>query len=189
MIISTLLGYFILLVLFYTERRLRRAETALSMQASQYDRGSARYLGLAYGISILALLAALVLNALGLGEFPIWVAWVGVVLALCGLFMRTWANRVLGRFYTRVLQAAEGPQIIQQGPYRVIRHPGYLGMILVWLGVAAATGNWIVTAIVMVVILVAYYYRIESEETMLVSTLPGYAEYRSKTWKLIPPLY
>lgn len=189
MIITTLLGYFILLVFFYAERRLRRGETAMSTQAADIDRRSTRYLGLAYAVSILALLAAWMLNALGVGHLPLWVAWLGVVVAFCGLLLRTWANRVLGRFYMRKRQAMQGEPIIRNGPYRVIRHPAYLGMILLWLGVAASTGNWIVFAIIAIIIGIAYYYRIESEEQMLLSTLPGYAEYRSRTWRLIPPLY
>lgn len=189
MIITTLLGYFLLLVFFYVERRLRRGDTALSTQAAEIDRRSTRYLGLAYSVSILALLAAWVFNALGVGHLPLWVAWLGVGVAFGGLILRTWANRVLGRFYTRALQVAQDQIIIRKGPYRVVRHPGYLGMILMWLGVAASTGNWIVLAIIAIIIGLAYYYRIESEEQMLLSTLPGYAEYRSKTWRLIPPLY
>lgn len=189
MIVTTLLGYFILLVFFYAERRLRRGESAPSTQGSEFDRRSTVYLGLAYAVSILFLLAAWVLSALEAGRLPVWVGWLGVLLALCGLAMRTWANRVLGRFYTRRLQVAQGQTIIQEGPYRVIRHPGYLGMILMWLGVAAATCNWIVIVIVLLVIGAAYYYRIENEEKMLAATLPGYAEYRTRTWRLIPPLY
>lgn len=189
MIVTTLLGYFILLVFFYAERRLRRGDAARSSQAGPFDRHTTRYLGLAYGVSILALLAAWVLDALGAGSLPQWVAWLGVLLALGGLFMRTWANRVLGRFYTRTLRVAQGQAIIQDGPYRLIRHPGYLGMILMWLGVSMATGNWIVLATVFLLIAAAYYYRIETEEKMLVGTLPGYAEYRSRTWRLIPLLY
>src|SRR5512138_3359373 len=189
MIITTLLGYFILLVFFYTERRLHRGETAMSPAAEAIDRRSTRYLGLAYGVSILALLAAWMFNALGVGHLPLLVAWLGVVVAFCGLLLRTWANRMLGRFYTRTLHVAQDQTIIRNGPYRVIRHPGYLGTILMWLGVGASTGNWIVFAIVAIIVGAAYYYRIESEEQMLLSTLPGYAEYRSRTWRLIPPLY
>ncbi len=189
MIVTTLLGYFILLVFFYAERRLRRGDSARSFEGGEFDRRTTRYLGGAYGISILALLAALVLNALRVAGLPLWVAWLGVLLALCGLLMRTWANRVLGRFYTRTLRVAKDQAIIQDGPYRVIRHPGYLGMILMWLGVAMATGNWIVIVLVVIVIAAAYYYRIETEEKMLIETLPGYAEYRSRTWRLIPLIY
>lgn len=189
MVITTLLGYFILIVFFYTEGRLRRGAEAKSFEEGQFDRRSTRFLGYAYSISLLVLLASWILNGIQLGGLPHWVGWLGVVIALGGLLMRAWANRILGAFYTRTLKVAEGQRIIREGPYRWIRHPGYLGMILMWCGVSAATGNWIVIAIVLVVIGTAYHYRIQNEEQMLINTLPGYAEYRTGTWRLFPPLY
>ena len=189
MVVTTLLGYFLLVIFFYMEGRLRGGDQAKSFEAGRFDQRTTRFLGYAYFVSVLALLASWILNAVGLGQLPNWVGWLGVLLALCGLLMRAWANRVLGAFYTRTLMVVEGQTIIRDGPYRLIRHPGYLGMILMWIGVSAATGNWIVTAIVVVAIVSTYHYRIQNEEKMLLSTLPGYAEYRSSTWRLIPPIY
>ena len=189
MVITTLIGYFMLVVFFYTEGRLRRGPEAKSFEEGEFDRRTTRLLGYAYFASLLALLAVWVLNGIRLGALPEWVGWLGVFLALAGLLMRAWANRVLGEFYTRTLKVAEGQTIIREGPYRWIRHPGYLGMILMWAGASAATCNWIVIAIVLAVICAAYHYRIQNEEKMLIKTLPGYAEYRTSTWRLIPPLY
>ena len=187
--VTTLLGYFLLVLFFYMEGRLRRGRAAKSFEEGQFDRRTTRFLGYAYGISILALLGAWILEALRIGRLPHWVGWLGVVLALCGLLMRAWANRVLGEFYTRTLKVIEDQTIIQEGPYRWIRHPGYLGMILMWIGASAATGNWIIMLIVIVAIISAYHYRIQNEEKMLLSTLQGYGEYSSHTWRLVPPLY
>ncbi len=189
MVFTTLLGYFLLLIFFYMERRLRRGEEARSLEEGEFDRRTTRYLGYAYFISILALLSAWVFNALQIGGLPLWVGWVGVLLAVGGLFMRTWATRALGTSYTRTLRVAQGQVIVQEGPYRFIRHPGYLGMILMWIGTAAATGNWIVTLVVFIVVVAAYHNRIHNEEEMLLSKLPGYNEYRAHTWRLIPPIY
>lgn len=189
MIVTTLLGYFLLLSLFYMERRLRGRAEAARPAEGQFDRRGTRLLGYAYFTSIVVLLASWILNALGIGTLPHWVGWLGVALALGGLLMRAWANHVLGGLYTRTLRVVEGQRIIRDGPYRLIRHPAYLGMILMWIGVSVATANWIVMVIVVVAILAAYRYRIENEEQVLLSTLPGYAEYRAGTWRLIPPIY
>jgi protein-S-isoprenylcysteine O-methyltransferase Ste14 len=189
MLFTTLLGYFLLLIFFYMERRLRRGEYAKSLEEGEFDRRTTRYLGYAFLVSILALLAAWLLNALGIGKLPIWVGWVGVLLAVCGLFMRAWAMRALGTSYTRTLRVAQGQHIVQDGPYRFIRHPGYLGMILTWIGASAATCNWIVLLVVFVVVIAAYHNRIYHEEEMLLSKLPGYEEYRAHTWRLIPGIY
>lgn len=189
MVITTLLSYFLLLIFLYMERRLRRGAEAKSLEEGEFDRRTTRYLGYAYFISVVALLASWLLNALGIGRLPDWVGWAGVFVALCGLFMRTWAMRALGTSYTRTLKIAQGQYIVQDGPYRLIRHPGYLGMILIWVGASAATANWIVMVIVLPVIGAAYHNRIHNEEKMLLSKLPGYPEYRSHTWRLIPGIY
>ncbi len=189
MVFTTLLGYFLLLIFFYMERRLRRGPEAKTFEEGEFDRRTTRYLGYAYFVSFLALLSAWLLDGLGIGRMPFWVGWLGVFVELCGLFMRTWANRALGTSYTRTLRIARGQHIVQDGPYRLIRHPGYLGMILMWIGASAATVNWIVMLIVLVVIGAAYHNRIDHEEKMLLNNLPGYPEYRSHTWRLIPGIY
>jgi protein-S-isoprenylcysteine O-methyltransferase Ste14 len=55
--------------------------------------------------------------------------------------------------------------------------------------VAVSTTNWIVTLVVLIVMLIAYVYRIQTEEKMLVSMNPDYAEYRKGTWRLMPFVY
>jgi protein-S-isoprenylcysteine O-methyltransferase Ste14 len=77
-----------------------------------------------------------------------------------------------------------------QGPYRLIRHPGYLGTIFVWVGFALAIGNWIATIILAMLLFGVYRYRIHSEETMLIDRFGNeYQEYRKQTWRLLPFIY
>ena len=186
--LTTLLGYFIVLQFFFLDRS-RRGQEARSFKAGEADRKSTLYIGIAYLISTLALLAAWIFNWLKVGVLPAWVGWLGVVLAMFGLFFRWWANRVLGEFYTRTLKVTENQSIIRAGPYRLIRHPGYLGSISIWTGAAGGTANWIVLLIVLVTMLVVYIYRIESEEKMLLGAYSDYADYRKHTWRLIPFVY
>src|SRR5262245_32569760 len=140
--ITTLLGYFIIVQFFFLDRS-RRGEEAKSFQAGESDRNSTMYIGIAFFISVLALFASWIFNWLKIGILLAWVGWLGVAIALFGLFFRWWANRVLGEFYTRTLKVTENQIIVRAGPYRVIRHPGYLGSILIWTGAAIATANWI----------------------------------------------
>src|SRR5262245_37807492 len=86
---------------------------------------------------------------------------------LGGLALRWWANAVLGRFYTSTLRLTEGQQIVRAGPYRLVRHPGYGGVLLLWAGAGLASQNGAVAAIVLSVMSVAYAYRIKSEESLL----------------------
>lgn len=188
-ILTTLLGYLVIGIFFGIESGLRKGDEAKSFKAGQFDQRSTQAIGLAYLVSIPALLVSWLLNFLKTGLAPVWIGWIGVALALAGLLMRRWANRVLGAFYTRTLKVADGQFIIQNGPYRLIRHPGYLGSILMWVGAAIATSNWIVTLIVLVAMLAAYHYRMNSEEAMLLETQKDYAEYCKHTKRLLPFIY
>lgn len=82
---------------------------------------------------------------------------------------------------------AADQRIIQDGPYHGVRHPGYLGTLLVWFGAALAVGNGIVVAIVSIVLLRAYRKRIEIEERMLLDTFGDeYCSYAGRTRRLVP---
>jgi protein-S-isoprenylcysteine O-methyltransferase Ste14 len=188
-VVTTLLGYFILGGFSLFEGRIRKGQEAKSYETGEFDQRTTRTLGLAYLISAIALLASWWLNIFRIGLLPVWIGWVGILLALSGLLTRLWSNHVLGEFYTRTLKVVKDQTIVRDGPYRLIRHPGYLGMILVWCGIAAGTDNWIVLLIVMIATVSAYYYRIENEEKMLSSTIPDYSEYPVDTWRLIPFIY
>src|SRR5262245_12652866 len=86
-----------------------------------------------------------------------------------GLALRLWANQTLGQFYTSTLRIAERQRIIRQGPYKVLRHPGYGGLLLTWAGAGLATENWIAATIIILVMFISYHYRIISEEAMLLT--------------------
>jgi protein-S-isoprenylcysteine O-methyltransferase Ste14 len=107
-----------------------------------------------------------------------------------GLVLRVWAVRVLGAFYTRTLRTNAGQRIVAEGPYRLVRHPGYLGVLLLWLGAGLSTANWIAAATNMGFMVRAYRGRIQTEEAMLAATFgDDYARYAGRTWRLIPFVY
>jgi protein-S-isoprenylcysteine O-methyltransferase len=186
--LTTVLGYFVVVQFFFLDRA-RRGAQARSFAAGQTDQRSTLYIGVAYFASSLVLLSAWLLNALRLGRSPDWVGWLGLLAAILGLALRWWANRVLGEYYTRTLKVVEQQRIVEAGPYRLIRHPGYLGSILIWVGAAAATTNWIVCLVVLILMLAVYSYRIRTEEQMLAAANPEYEQYRRRTRKLIPLIY
>ena len=79
---------------------------------------------------------------------------------------------------------------MQDGPYRVIRHPGYLGIMLMWGGAALATVNWITALIVVVGGVAVFSYRIRSEEAMMAEAFgERYTAYEDRTWRLVPFIF
>jgi protein-S-isoprenylcysteine O-methyltransferase Ste14 len=190
--IRLILAYTIIGIFFVTERQLRRGQAALTLDAGQADRGSTHLIGAAFGIMINVLLVAPLLNHLRVGQFKTrsYIPWLGIPLMVVGLLLRAWANRTLGEFYTRTLVTTAQQSIVEAGPYRLLRHPGYLGNILMWLGAALATANWIALALAVLTMLTAYLYRIHSEEEMLKGAFgEKFENYRARTWSLIPGVY
>ena len=191
-LITTLLAYALLGVFAALERRLRQGQSAQSLETGAFDRESTRVLGGALLISMLGLLLAPGLNMLRRGRTSISpvAGWVGLGLMLNGIGLRAWANTTLGAFYTRTLRVTADQRLIEQGPYRLLRHPGYSGSLLLWIGAGLATTNWVVTILITIVTGSAYVYRVRSEEAMLVQTFgEAYQDYRQRTWKLIPFIY
>jgi protein-S-isoprenylcysteine O-methyltransferase len=116
-------------------------------------------------------------------------AWIGVTIGVVGLGIRVWSMRILGRDYTRSLRTRETQTVIDRGPYRLVRHPGYSGSILVWFGSRLAV-NWLVAAATAVGLLLVYAYRISAEEEMLIDHFgDAYRAYKARTWRLAPYIW
>ncbi|CAG8578150.1 15287_t:CDS:2, partial [Funneliformis caledonium] len=121
--------------------------------------------------------------------FNLFVAWFGVCLIFLGVWLRWYAMRI-NRFFTRNLRIGEGQFIVTEGPYRHIRHPGYLGQLLIWNGFGLSSGNYLVASIIFIVISITYWFRIRKEEVSLLRTFGvDYLEYSTRVSKLIPHIY
>jgi protein-S-isoprenylcysteine O-methyltransferase Ste14 len=111
-----------------TELLLRRDAVACRFTPDASDRGTSFQILISY-------VAAFILLVLIAPVTP-WprLAWraraVAAGIALAGLGLRWWSMIVLGRFYTRTLVTTAYQAVVQFGPYRVVRHPGYLGLRL-----------------------------------------------------------
>ena len=185
--LATVICYTILAAFFVLERALRRGSEARAMDATPFDRGTTRAIGLAF---LACVLVALIAPLVALGQFgnP-WIAWVGVAVMTSGIWLRAWANRTLGAFYTRTLKTTQRQAVISNGPYRVLRHPGYAGVLLMWLGAGLALRNWIALVLMVGFLGWAYRRRINAEEEMLLTNIgKEYREY-SRTWRIIPFIY
>jgi len=107
-----------------------------------------------------------------------------------GIAFRIWAIRHLGRFFTVDVGIQQGHQVVEDGPYRFVRHPSYSGSLLALVGVGFLTFNWLGLFLIITCTLLAYALRIPVEEkAMLAQFGAQYAEYAARTKRLIPWIY
>jgi protein-S-isoprenylcysteine O-methyltransferase Ste14 len=142
-------------------------------------------------------IAGAVLGALWLtrfGQFAVHggkaVVALGEIVATCGIALRIWAILTLDRFFTFVVAISSDHRVVQHGPYRALRHPGYAGALLALAGAGIAVGNWLSLLLMIVGPALALSVRISVEETTLATALGAeYLAYASRTARLIPRIW
>jgi protein-S-isoprenylcysteine O-methyltransferase Ste14 len=114
----------------------------------------------------------------------------GEIVATCGIALRIWAILTLDRFFTFVVGITSDHRVVQHGPYRALRHPGYAGALLALAGAGIAMGNWLSLLLMIVGPALALSVRISVEETTLATALGAeYLAYASRTARLIPRIW
>jgi protein-S-isoprenylcysteine O-methyltransferase Ste14 len=158
---------------------------------SEYDRSQAGILVL----GILALVVLIVAVPWEYGRFsgPIprdgWLAWMGLALFALGIGLQVAAFRSLRGMYTSRLGIQPEHRLVSSGPYRVIRHPGYLCNILCLAGIGLAMSSLLGLGVSLAVIPLILA-RIRQEESMLLAEFgDAYRQYQSRTRRFIPGLF
>jgi protein-S-isoprenylcysteine O-methyltransferase Ste14 len=114
----------------------------------------------------------------------------GIVLFAAGLFLRWWAIVTLGRFFTVDVTIEKDHELVERGPFRVVRHPSYTGVLLAFLGYGLTLHNWGAIVVLLVPIFIAFVRRMNVEEEALQRALGGrYADYTKRTKRLLPFVY
>lgn len=168
------------------EATARKPGAASTLDATDEDNGTTRMVAAAYvGAGLLVPLA----RRLPGPRLPRLAAMAGLGLEATGLLVRRWSMRTLGHAYSRTLRIADDQVIVDAGPYRLIRHPGYLGSIATWTGFAMSSRRGLGVLGAATLLALAYRQRIEVEEGLLASSLPGYESYRRRTWRLFPGIW
>lgn len=113
----------------------------------------------------------------------------GITAVLLGICVRQWAVATLGRFFSPLIGIQAGQVVIRNGPYRLVRHPSYTGLLMIEGGVGLATQSLVGLLAILLTFAVIFGYRIAVEERMLMTELDGsYREYMEETKRLIPYL-
>ncbi len=112
---------------------------------------------------------------------------VGTVLIVLGIALRIWSVVVLGRAFTVEVRVRAGQEVVDRGPYRVVRHPSYTGLLLVLLGTGIALGNGLALVVAVVPPIAAVVYRIRVEEEALLTGIgEPYRRYAEGRKRLVP---
>jgi protein-S-isoprenylcysteine O-methyltransferase Ste14 len=110
---------------------------------------------------------------------------IGAVVFASGIALAIWARVHLGRDWGMPMTQKAEPELVTSGPYRLVRHPIYSGLLVAVLGTALVTN---LIGLIIAAILSAYFYYCASvEEKNLTATFPtAYPAYRTSTKMLIP---
>lgn len=111
----------------------------------------------------------------------------GIVMIVSGILFRAWAVRTLGKYFTPTVQIKEEHQLVNSGPYKIIRHPSYFAAFLSITGGAVLLESMTGIVVSIIAMSIAYYIRIGIEEQKLLEHFGNrYREYMLETKRIIP---
>jgi protein-S-isoprenylcysteine O-methyltransferase Ste14 len=184
------LGFFLLTIV------LLRHNPELALERQRPGSGMKSWDKAYLAISTLMGFIALVLAGLDAGRYgwsgplPAWLYGLSIGLYAAGQAVFIWA-KVANRFFSSVvrIQTERGHIVCKQGPYRFVRHPGYVGGILYGITTPLLLGSyWAVIPQAMAVL--TLLVRTELEDCLLQRELPGYRDYAGKVrFRLIPGVW
>jgi protein-S-isoprenylcysteine O-methyltransferase Ste14 len=115
---------------------------------------------------------------------------IGSILALTGLIIRVTSILQLKQQFTYTVTKIENHELIETGLYKIIRHPGYLGQLIIFLGISTCLSNWLSILLMIIPVLLGYLNRINVEEKFMVEQMgQKYLDYKKRTNRLIPTIY
>lgn len=158
------------------ERRMKMRE----------ERGQQRRI---IGVSVLFFILGYILPGFdiryGWSDMPAWVSIAAAVVMFLS-YLLVFRTMQVNSYLSRIIEVAENQKVIDTDVYGIVRHPMYVGMIVLYVVSPVVLGSWwaIIPALVIIPVIVA---RILDEEKALENELAGYREYKQKVkYRLIP---
>lgn len=165
---------------FLLIRRSRRTP------AGAQDAGTLRLILLGQQAALLAAAGASFLPW-GLIPRPELALIVGTCVLAAGGLLRRVCFRALGRHFTGAVVVSPDQPVVDRGPYRWVRHPGYTGGFVMFLGIGVALGSWLSVGILATVPVLIYLRRVRVEEAALLATIgEPYRAYMARTKRFVP---
>jgi protein-S-isoprenylcysteine O-methyltransferase Ste14 len=156
------------------------------IEATNKDRGSLIIVRLC---AVAGVLLAAWTDKVDATALPYNAAIFGISLAViwAGIALRWWSFRTLGRYFTFTVMTSANQPVITTGPYRLLRHPSYAGILLILGGIGLSLGNWLSLAALILLPLAGFIYRIHVEEAALAAALGAtYTTYAGGRKRIVP---
>jgi protein-S-isoprenylcysteine O-methyltransferase Ste14 len=153
------------------------------------DKGS---LWLLYILITIGYSLSFLIGATKMGRMSHWDTFfaVGAVLTVIGLLIRIQSILTLKQYFTYSVAQTENHKLIETGFYKIIRHPGYLGQLMIFAGISISLSNWLSVLLMMIPVMIGYIYRIKVEEGFMVGQMGEiYLNYQKRTKRIIPMIY
>ena len=159
---SYLYGFF---EIFMNLRQKRKSTVTVSS-----DKGS---LWVLFGLITLGYVLSFAIGATKIGRMNGWDTFfaVGFVLVVIGLIIRITSILTLKQYFTYSVAKVEDQPLIETGLYKIIRHPGYLGQLLIFIGISISVSNWLSILLMMIPVTIGYFYRIKVEERFMIAQM------------------
>ena len=128
-------------------------------------------------------------------RYPLSVQWdliasIAVGVAVLGLALRTWAVLTLGNLFTMHIDIQKDHFIVTKGPFRIVRHPSYLGAFIMYLATIVFLHAWFSVIVALLVLPFAFVRRIYYEEELLKGGFgEEYEAYRRRVKRFIPGIW
>ena len=166
---------------------MQPAYKPVDSKAPTHDRGTAtQIVWTVYSVLIISVVEAAYFRY---PESLVWdeVTTIGLLAALFGFGLRTWAFRTLGRHFTWHITVYDDHKVITDGPYSFVRHPGYTGAWILYCAIPLMLHSWFGLALSVIFQFIAYSRRIKHEESQMTGKLgAAYADYARTVKTLIP---
>lgn len=176
-------GLFVISYLLWLVLESKIAKKEIDQKETNIDHGSLEIYALSRATVVLT---GLIIPSQS-GDMSI-LHWFGLFLFIGAIAFRLIAIRKLGQFYSHRVRVQNNHQIIQEGPYKFVRHPAYTGMILSHLGFSLFFLNTWTISLWAIFHVPAVIYRILVEEKILMG-IPGYKDYAKSRKRIIPFLW
>lgn len=117
------------------------------------------------------------------------IRWIGLGISFLGFILMNWSVKALDKQFSFEVTIQQDHQLITQGPYKYIRHPRYLGIVLYFSGVSLTFRSWLCLILVLATLGVLIWRIIDEEKLMLAEFKKDWETYKLRTYALLPFIY